>query len=255
MIREQRIQFILEQLNKNGVISIEELTNELKVSRSTVHRDLGDLEAAKELQCIRGGAVSLNRKTSQELPFSIRKDIFLEEKQRIAQVAASMVSRNETLLLDSGTTIGEFTKHLADFKDPCYIATNDLQSAMALSGNANIVLTVLGGLLRQRHFSLNGYFTENMIEQIHADKVFMGVDAIDLDIGCMNFSVEEVQTKRRMVQAAKKVIVLCDHSKFESIAFVNICPLSDVDLIITGKEINPDILHNLREQGIQVETV
>lgn len=166
-----------------------------------------------------------------------------------------MVSRNETLLLDSGTTIGEFAKHLSGFRDPCYVATNDLQSAMVLSGNESVVLTVLGGLLRQGHFSLNGYFTENMIEQLHADKVFMGVDAIDLDIGCMNFSVEEVQTKRRMVQAAKKVIVLCDHSKFESIAFVNICPLTDIDLIITGKEIKPDILHNLREQGVQVETV
>lgn len=73
LIREQRIQFILEQLNKNGVISIEELKNELKVSRSTIHRDLCDLEASKELQCIRGGAVSVNRKPHKNFHFLLRR--------------------------------------------------------------------------------------------------------------------------------------------------------------------------------------
>lgn len=255
MIREQRIKAILEHLEQNGVVSVEELTREFAVSRSTIHRDLCELEELNKLQCIRGGAVGIHRKTSQEAPFSTRKDIFLEEKRRIGDAALSMVRKNETLLLDSGTTVGEFAKKLAVFKDECYVATNDLQSAVALSKNTNIVLTVLGGLLRHQHYSMNGYFTESLIAQIHADRVFLGVDAVDLDIGFMNFSMEEVQTKRLMLQAAKQVIVLCDHSKFESIAFVNICPLNRVDMVITGKEINPDILRKLQEQNINVQTV
>ena len=255
MIREQRIRAIQEQLERNGVVSINELIETLNVSRSTIHRDLCDLEATNELRCIRGGAVSINRKTSLEAPFEIRKDILLEEKQRIAREAARMVSRNETLLLDGGTTVCELARCLAQVEETCYIATNDLHSALELSANPNIILTVLGGLLRQQHYSLNGYFTENMIMQIHADKAFIGVDAIDIEIGCMNFSVEEVQTKRLMMQAAKKTIVLCDHSKFESVAFVNICALSAIDLIITGKEINQDVYKQLIEQKVNILTV
>jgi Transcriptional regulators of sugar metabolism len=62
------------------------------------------------------------------------------------------------------------------------------------------------------------------------------VDAIDFNIGFMNFSVEEIQAKKLMIQASKEIIILCDHSKFEKIVFVNICSLGDIDLLITGVE-------------------
>jgi len=102
---------------------------------------------------------------------------------------------------------------------------------------------------------LTGYFTENMVRQIHADKFFMGVDAVDMNIGYMNFSVEEIQTKKLMIQASNEVIVLCDHSKFEKIAFVNICHFEEVDLVITGKEINKDILKKIEELKINIMIV
>ncbi|MHC1783796.1 MAG: hypothetical protein AB9891_13755 [Anaerolineaceae bacterium] len=102
----------------------------------------------------------------------------MRKNERIAQAAVKLIQDNETILLDSGTTVYELSKALMD-KSNLYLATNDLNSAMLLSQNTNIELTVFGGALRKQHFSLNGYFTENMIKQIHADKVFLGVDAID----------------------------------------------------------------------------
>lgn len=123
---------------------------------------------------------------------------------------------------------------------------------MELSGKSNIDLMVLGGNLRKHHFSLNGYFTESMIRQIHADKLFMGVDAIDFAIGMMNFSADEIQTKKYMIKAAHQAIVLCDHSKFERVAFVNICQFSDVDIIITGKELSPEYADKVTEYGVRL---
>jgi DeoR family fructose operon transcriptional repressor len=196
----------------------------------------------------------LTQRTSYEPPFDVRKDFFYDEKQRIASAAIELVQENETLLLDSGTTVYELAKALMN-KNNLYIATNDLNSAMLLSQNTDIELTVFGGALRKHHYSLNGYFTENMIRQIHADKVFLGVDAVDMNIGYMNFSVEEIQTKKLMIQASNEVIVLCDHSKFEKIAFVNICHFDEVDLVITGKEINRDILHKMEEMKINMMIV
>jgi len=254
ILKAKRIELITAEIKEHGIVSIDELTARLETSRSTICRDLYDLEMDHALKRIRGGAVALTQRASYEPPFDVRKDFFLDEKQRIANAAVQLVQDNETLLLDSGTTVYELSKALMD-KNNLYIATNDLNSAMLLSQNMDIELTVFGGALRKHHYSLTGYFTEGMVRQIHADKFFMGVDAVDMNIGYMNFSVEEIQTKKLMVQASNEVIVLCDHSKFEKIAFVNICHFEEVDLVITGKEINKDILKKIEELKINIMIV
>jgi len=254
MIREQRLSKIKDALKQTGIVSINELTESLGASRSTILRDLHDLEKNNELKCTRGGAVITKHMTSYEPPFNVRKEHFTDEKKRIVTAAMTLIQEKETLLLDSGTTVYALAQELKDAKN-LYIATNDLNSAMTLAANPDISLIVLGGTLRNGHYSLNGYFTEGMLSQIHADKVFLGVDAVDLNIGFMNFSVEEIQTKRLMIQASHEVIVLCDHSKFETVAFANICSFKDVDLIITGKEIDKTILEKLQELDVRVMTV
>lgn len=253
MIREQRLGYIRQELKKKGIVSIAELTKSLNSSRSTIHRDLCDLEEEKVLKCIRGGAVSMSRQTSYEPPFGARQDLFTDEKKRIAQRAMDFVSENAMILLDSGTTVYELAKLLANGKK-LNIATNDLNSAMALSTNPDVSLIVLGGSLRARYYSMNGLFTEDMIRQIHADTTFLSVDAVDLSVGLMGYSIEEISSKRLMAEAAQRTIVLCDHSKFESLAFINICPLSAVDMIITGTEASPEIISKLEEQGVTVLT-
>ena len=255
MLKVQRLEQIQEELQKHGVLSIEALAEALHVSQSTIRRDLFELEEQGEvLKRICGGAVRKALNTSHEPSFDVRQDMFLEEKQRIALAAKALVNENETLFLDSGTTVCELAKVLDSFHQ-LYIATNDLKSAMVLTQFPSIDLMVLGGSLRRDHYSLNGYFTETMIGQIHADKVFLGVDAIDPNIGFMNFSAVEVKSKKMMMEASYEKIVLCDHSKFERIAFVNICRFEDIDLIITGKEASPDTLHTFEDRGVTIMTV
>lgn len=254
IIREERHKAIIEELNQLGVVSINMLVKKLNTSRSTIRRDLSDLEEQNLLRCVRGGAELAKRKTSLEAPFDVRKDQFIEEKQRIARAALGLIQENETIILDCGTTVYELAK-IIDGSKRLYIATNDLKSAVQLSSVPNIDLMVLGGTLRQRHYSLNGIFTENELMQIHADTVFIGVDAVDLNIGLMNFSEDEVKTKRLMMAASNSVIVLCDHSKFETIAFMNICPLNRIDKIITGREVDPHTLKKLESLKIKVMVV
>ena len=254
MIREQRIDYIMEELKKKGVVSISELTHVLGASRSTIHRDLGDLEEQHLLHCVRGGAVAAAQKASLEPTVDARKNRFLEEKQRIARAALDFIQDNETIILDSGTTVNQLAKLLAGSKN-LYLATNDLHSAMDLSGNPDISVIVLGGILRTGHFALNGLFTEDILRQIHADTAFLSVDALDFNVGPMVFSMEEIPTKRLMIQSSQKSIILCDHSKFESIAFVNICAFSKIDLIITGKETAPEHLRRMEELNIKYLTV
>ena len=156
MLKVQRLEQIQEELQKHGVLSIEALAEALHVSQSTIRRDLFELEEQGEvLKRIRGGAVRKALNTSHEPSFDVRQDMFLEEKQRIALAAKALVNENETLFLDSGTTVCELAKVLDSFHQ-LYIATNDLKSAMVLTQFPSIDLMVLGGSLRRDHYSLNG---------------------------------------------------------------------------------------------------
>ena len=255
MIKEERISIILDELKHRGAISIDDLSSRLEISRSTIRRDIEELEAQKVLKRVRGGAV-VNKPTSAsyEPPFSVRQDMFFDEKRRIAAAAHDLIHPNETLLLGGGTTIHEFSKTLHDIS-PLYIATNDLMSATELAQFENVDLMVLGGSLRKSHYSLNGYFTESMVSQIHADKAFIGVDAVDFDIGLMNFSAAEIQTNRLMARGSNEVIILCDHSKFQKVAFVNSCQFKEIDLLITGREAAETDIKKLRKMGVKVLVV
>lgn len=261
MLKEQRREKILAELRRKDSITIEEVIALTNGSRSTARRDIEEMEQAHLLRRVRGGAMpiaSVERapasSSEAEPPFHVRQDMFFSEKQRIAAAAHSLVASNETLLLGGGTTVMEFAKTLHDIS-PLYVATNDLKSAVVLADYPSVDLTVLGGNLRKNHYSLNGYFTEQMISQMHADKAFIGIDAVDFNLGYMNFSAAEIQTNKLMLKASHKVIVLCDHSKFERVAFVNICKLDEIDLIITGREIAPQYLQELQSRGISVMTV
>lgn len=252
MLKEQRLAFIRDEIKKSGFASVDNLVVQMDSSYSTVRRDIDELAEMGVLIRVHGGAVaSTPANTSYEPPFTVRQDLFEEEKRRIAKAAHDLIHPNETLLFSGGTSVLALAKTLDDIS-PLYIATNDMMSTMELSGKSNIDLMVLGGNLRKHHFSLNGYFTESMIRQIHADKLFMGVDAIDFAIGMMNFSADEIQTKKYMIKAAHQAIVLCDHSKFERVAFVNICQFSDVDIIITGKELSPEYADKVTEYGVRL---
>ena len=86
-------------------------------------------------------------------------------------------------------------------------------------------------------------------------KAFIGVDAVDFDTGYMNFSIEEIPASKLMIKASREVIALCDHSKFNKVAFVNICKFSDVDLLITDDQIDKESLSKLKDLGVEVMTV
>ena len=255
MLKAQRFEIITSELENHGIVSIDDLTKKLNTSRSTVRRDIEELEMKNALKRIHGGAVSVKESSFKEPPFQVRKDMHLDEKCRIAEAASKLIDENDTLFISGGTTVHEFAKALKAIPFSMYIATNDLMTAVELSNLSNVDLMVLGGLLRHHHFTMNGFFAEEMISKIHADKAFIGVDAVDFSLGFMNFSAEEIQPKKLMIEASREVIILCDHSKFDEVAFVNICLFKDVNTVITGKEADPKVLDRLEKTGVKVMVV
>jgi len=255
MIKEERYERIIAILNKNRFASVTKIQKETDIPISTLRRDLLELSANGRLIKLRGGASLTScievQKTAEEPPFSARGQSNLEEKQRIALAAMAYIERGDTVIIDSGTTTYELAKQLKNFND-LMVATNDLSASVAMADNPNINLIVMGGRVRSSHYSIVGVFAENVLEQLHSDIVFLSVDAVDINHGLMAFNLEEVGVKRRMLKAAREVIVLCDHTKFSSVAFIKIADLTEVDCIITGSELEASVVSELRTMGIEV---
>jgi DeoR/GlpR family transcriptional regulator of sugar metabolism len=216
----------------------------------TIRRDLVILEKQGFLQRIHGGAVS-NRGRSYEPPFIIRQVKKIDEKRRIGEAAAALVNIGESLILDVGTTTLEMAKHLIK-KHNITVITPSLHIINLLLEQPGIRLIVPGGIIRKGELSLVGNLTERTFQDFFVDKLFLGVGAIDTQVGLTEFNLEDAEVKKAMLRSAKEIIVLADSSKFGQVAFASICPLRMVNRIITDRYLEPSIFEELRSQKIEV---
>jgi len=254
MLQAERLEKIYELVKQEKYCSITELAEKFDISNATARRDLKMLEDEKKIKSTRGGAMMENHGTSQEPPYSEKADINRAEKTRLAKSACAMMNKGETILLDSGSTLLEVAKQIKQMEG-ITVATNDVLVACTLAENTNIFSTMIGGGIRKNHYSTSGLFAQETIKNINADKAFIGIDAFDPVKGFMITNMEEVVIKRLMMEAAKEVIVICDHSKCENVAFIRLSGIEAVDKMITGKEIGEYMYKTLVDAGLEVELV
>jgi DeoR/GlpR family transcriptional regulator of sugar metabolism len=254
MIAEERRANLLQALNDNGYIQVAELAEELKISSATIRRDLFRLE--KEGLCIRkrGGAVRATSEVVFELPYKIKQFQYVEEKKRIGLAAASYVDEGDTILLDAGSTTYAVAQALAHLKH-LTVVTNDLQIAVCLAANPNFQLVCTGGAARPYVFSLQGWQTETFIKNLQVNMTFLGADAIDNDGYITNTNLDEVGIKQAMIEAAQRVILVTDSSKFKKIGFYRVCDLAQVNLVLTDRGISPESLELLDTKDIEYQLV
>ncbi len=254
MLSVQRLNQIVDLVNQNGVVTIDFLVDKLGVSEATVRRDLLGLDASGNLQKIRGGAISIQTTPSTEPSLNAKKHLHYDEKQRIARAAVKYINHGEKICLDSGTTTLELAKLCKD--SPALTAvTNDFIIANELNANKNIETLFVGGMVRRDFYSTYGLFAEQMLSEISVTKTFLSADAVDAEQGIMSYAMDDVSVKKMMIKIAKEVFLLCDHSKFDSRALINISRLENIHTIIVGKELSGDILEKLKQNGKNVELV
>lgn len=250
MISDLRHQKIINHLENQGSVTVSDLVKEFGVSEMTIRRDLDILENKGLLRRVHGGAVS-RRGRSYEPPFIMRSTENLESKQRIGQMAASLVNNGDSITLDIGTTTLEIAKNLHS-KHDLTIITPSLQIANELVNHQGIRLIISGGVLRPGELSMVGHLAERVFEEFYVDKLFLGAGAIDLKNGASEFNIEDALVKRAMVKTAKQVILVADSTKFNQIAFTSIVDTQSIHTIITDNELNPDIASQLEAKGIEV---
>jgi DeoR/GlpR family transcriptional regulator of sugar metabolism len=252
MLQEERLGKIREHVERATFCSLHDLCETFGISRATARRDLNVLASTNRVRLVRGGAAAVSDGTTYDPPYAVKKNLHQEEKARIAEAAVRLVHEGETVLLESGTTALRIAERLRSMRN-ISVATNDIQIAATLADCDGIDVTVIGGSLRKGYFATLGHFARMTLERISADIAFLGVDAVDEKRGFMVSNTEEVSVKQLVLASAKRRIVICDHSKFESTSFMQLCALPEVDLVLTGRELDAAVRLRYEEAGARIQ--
>jgi len=248
MTAEERKHRIEAYLQRVEFASLEELSQHVNASVSTVRRDLTTLEALGNLRRTHGGARIVMPK-SDEFAFNARDAHQLSEKEAIGKACAALIGRNQSLILDAGTTVYHVARHLEE-KAP-QIVTNSLPIANLFASATRVEVILSGGVIYPRLGVLVGPMTVEAFSKIRADVAIMGAGGITLD-GVTNSHALLIDIQRAMLKAAQKIILCLDHTKFGRQSFSPLCGFDLVDVIVTDNLAPPELVAGLRERGVEV---
>ena len=260
MSRYRRWNELLELLAAAGQLQVEDAAKALNVSAATVRRDFDELADQQMLTRIRGGAVAQG--VNYDLPLRYKTERHPSEKQRIGELAASMVRVGEVVGLNGGTTTTEVARALATRSDlssgapapAITVVTNALNIATELAVRQHIKIVVTGGVARTQSYELIGPFATLMLEQLALDWAILGVDALDPVAGATAHHEGEASINHLMATRAAQVMIVADASKLGQRAFARVCAVAEIDVIVTDQDAEPAALAAFTERGIRVVT-
>ena len=250
MLSLERQAKIIEIIEDHGKVEVGDLSRRLRASAVTIRKDLKELHARGLLRRAHGGAVRAAT-VSADPSLRVKAALHAEEKRRIGAAAAALVADGDSIILDSGTTTQQVARHIKGRRS-LKVITNALNVAAELTGSGEVEVLLLGGLLRQNSASLVGQFAEEMLKQLSVDKLFLAVDAVDLEFGLSTPNLDESHVNRAMVRAAREIILVADSSKFGRRSLSRIVPLSEVDRVVTDHGLPEVARAGLRELGVEL---
>lgn len=247
----ERRKKILNILNENGQVFVHDLSSMFNVSEVTIRNDLELFESKKLLIRSRGGAMKFENSVGLDYQLSDKDKIHYAEKINIGKKAATLVKDGETIILDSGTTTMEVVKNL-DPKIKINVITNAFNIANQLINSETINIIVPGGTMRKNSHSLVGPLAEKSLRNFYVDKAFLGVDGFDISLGAFTPNLEEASLNQVMIEIAKEVILVADSSKFNRRSLALICPINQIDIIVTDIHLKDEYRKSLEDVGVKV---
>ena len=231
LFAEERKALIVGLVTERGKVTVSALRERFGVSGATIRNDLRELQQQGLLARTHGGAIR-NTKTGQEYSFAQREVQNLAAKQAIATAASALIEDGDRIILDTGTTTMELARLLHRKRD-LTVVTNDLKIAWLLEEAEIPDIVLLGGAVRKGFHCTLPLPGESLLSRLSADKAFMGVNSFSPDRGATTPDIRQAATKRAMIAAAEKTVLLCDQTKFGRVSFAQFATLGHVDALVT----------------------
>lgn len=242
---EERRNRLLELVRAQGFAALPDLAEALKVSESTVRRDLEYLEESGTAKRTHGGVFYTG--TSPKLPhFDERQPAQWDKKRAIASRAVELIENGDTVLLDGGTTTYEVARLLVG--RPLQVVTNSLPVANLFASSANTDLVLVGGYVYPRTGVSLGPYANEMLARLNVRRTVLSVSGIN-ERGCFNNNLLLVETERAMMRAAEEVIVVADSTKFGHQSLALLCSLEEISHFVVDNEIGTDWRSKLLAAG------
>jgi DeoR family galactitol utilization operon repressor len=240
---------ILKLLSEQGFLSVSHLSRELGVSEVTVRSNLKELEERGLLSRSRGGAqLALHQGIAE------RQQQRIEEKTRIARAAAEAVQDGDTILIEAGTTTALIARYLVGKRD-VHVVTNSTLVFSYGRLNPELQLTLTGGEFRRETESLVGPVALRTLEGINVRLAFVGTDGFSLEKGMTTHLFEGAEIVKAMHRCARETFLVADSSKHGKTGFVNVLPLSEIDVLVTDSELDEAAVRALREASVECRLV
>ena len=250
---------ILRELRQEGNLTLDGLIERLGASAASVRRDLAKLEAKGLVRRTHGGVTLveplLYEPFRYDSLFQNREQHRTGEKRRIGLNAAELIQENETVGFTAGTTTTHVARNLRN-RHNIRVITNAINIAMELSNCAGLRTFVTGGFVQWAgSFSLVGHAAITSLKDVYMDRVFVSVCGIDIARGITVIEPEEALTFRMMIQQSKQSVVVADSTKIGMVTPSLICPITDVNVLITDKGASDKSIAPFVERGIEVQRV
>ena len=248
-MQEIRRNTIKEMLNERKSVIVSELSDTLGVSEMTIHRDLDLLQEQGFLVKKRGGAILNTDQANFQSDYSYNfvKNLYVKEKQAMAKAAVALLRENETLIFDNSTSACEVAKLLKNASAMTVIATNP-GVFNELASSANITLYSTGGLYSMQTNSLVGSAAEEFVQRINITTAILSAGCLSCEHGATESYPSEASLKRKIIEAAKRTMLLVDHTKLKCVGTEKIAELSDIDCIITDSGADEAFVKQLRKR-------
>ena len=244
---EERRNGILQLLKQEGNVSVADLSEKYNVSGTTIRIDLTILEQQGLLQRTHGGAVPVSDLVPLIREPSISERSRYEEKKRIAYAALPFVSKGDTILIDTGTTMTCFAEVLSSsFDEALTVYSNDLSVLQKLEAKENFSLRILGGSIRNGFHYTYGQQVMDELNRYHFRKLFLASSAVNQG-GLSTSNSDLAAVKRSMIRCSDEIVVLADSSKLDLQDFETFASLSEIDVFITDRSLSEKEKDYLKE--------
>lgn len=241
--RQNKILALLRAMQEE--VHVDQLSEILEVSPLTIRRDLKELAEKKTIIRTHGGCLLAGR-TALESEYHKKVATNFDLKSKIGIKAATFVEKNEVILIDDGSTTFHLATSLENIS-PLTIYTNSLVLVTELGRFSDISLNILAGEINHDNYSVSGSITEKVLEDIHFDKVFLGIDWLGEDGKCYVRSAASARLAQAMLKSSKEKILLGDHTKVKAGSGFSYGGLEDFDYWITSSGLNKKQLEGYKK--------
>jgi len=250
MHTDERQHEILRRARAVGRVDVVRLTDDLMVTSEMIRCDLAVLERAGAIRRVHGGAVPTERR-GFEPALAARDAALTAEKERIAKAAIAELPYGGTVIIDAGTT----TSRLVDLfpaEREFTVVVNSPPLATALAMRPNLTVIILGGRVRRRTLAAVDDLGLNALGNLYVDVAFMATSGLSIERGLTTSDPGEADVKGAMIRAARRTVLLADHTKIGVDHFTRFGSLDDVDLLITDRGLDDAMASELEQTGLRI---